>query len=206
MPRWLITCVLLAAAAHATAGDARFAGRLIVEVVDDEAAGGRLRLVEDFTFLDSAARRWVAPAGTFVEAALVPRALQGLPLPAPEGVIRKAAVLRDARAAVQTDRWETVARMFYEASLAEELSEPEAKLLYMAWRAAGTRWEPPGSSCYRSCHAAVTRLVWRPDVRNVAIEPVIDWIWRRNPSLDEIDERLAALIHRPGPHLFAQSP
>ncbi|MBI1395289.1 MAG: DUF1353 domain-containing protein [Betaproteobacteria bacterium] len=207
MVRTLLSCVLWLTCLPVRADvDPHFAGRLVLEIPEDVSLAGRMRLVQDYTFVDGRGRRWTAARGSVVEGALVPSELRGLPLLAPDGQVRRAAVLRDAIASAGTEAWHDVARMFFEANLAEDVSRPQAKLLYMAWRAGGRRWEPHGSSCYGSCHAAVTLLTWKPDLRGLDFRPVIDWIWREDPSLDAIDDRLGQLIHRPGPHLFAQQP
>jgi hypothetical protein len=36
------------------------------------------------------------------------------------------------------------------------------------------------------------------------LRPIVEWIDRDNPSLDEIDEKVDAATRKPGPHLFAQ--
>jgi hypothetical protein len=130
--------------------------------------------------------------------------MQHLGIPLPEGPVRRAAVIRDVAVEARTEPWRKVARMYFDANLAEMVSEPEAKVLYAAWYAGGTRWEPRGSSCFRSCHIAATALAWQVDASSAPVAEILDWIWRDNPSLDAIDQRLDDAITRPGPHLFAQ--
>lgn len=182
-----------------------FEGVVRLEIADDPEAGGRLRLLETFALRDAEGRRWEAPAGTLVSGAAVPPSLRHLFDDLDAGTpLRKAAVLRDAVAAARTFGWKTVARVYHDASRAELASEPEAKALYAAWYAGGLRWEARGSSCYTRCHASAPDLVWRADLRDVDLQPVLAWIWSDDPDLDAIDARLDALVQRPGPHLFAQ--
>lgn len=182
-----------------------FEGAVRLEIPDDPAAGGRLRLLESFALRDADGRRWEAPGGTLVSGAAVPPSLRHL---FEDGIagepLRKAAVLRDAVAASRSESWKTVARVYHDATRAELASEPEAKALYAAWYAGGLRWAPRGSSCFGRCHAAAPDLAWHADLRGVDLRPVLEWIWRENPALDAIDARLDVLVKHPGPHLFAQ--
>ncbi|MEI7968425.1 MAG: DUF1353 domain-containing protein [Betaproteobacteria bacterium] len=183
-----------------------FLGKVVVEVADEVEVAYRLRTVEDFGFRDSSGRLWLVPRGAIVNGGLLPEDIRTPLLILPEGKIRKAAVVRDYFVSEASQPWRSVARMFHAANVAEQVSEPEAALLYMAWYAGGTRWEPRGSSCYRSCHASAMTLAWRPDLRNVDLTPIAAAVWAENLSLDQIDARVDAAIRRPGPHLFGQQP
>jgi len=182
-----------------------FEGAVRLEIPDDPAAGGRLRLMEAFSLRDAEGRRWEAPAGALVSGVAVPATLRHLFEDGGAGApLRKAAVLRDAIAISRTASWTAVARAYHDACRAELASEPEAKALYAAWYAGGLRWEPRGSSCYGRCHASAPDLAWHADLRDVDLRPVLEWIWNDNPDLDAIDARIDALVRSPGPHLFAQ--
>jgi hypothetical protein len=202
-----ITFAILTVAAGpaGSAGDApAFRGRVVLEIPDEPEASGRLRVAEEFSFVDSLGKTWTAPRGALAQGNLLPRPMQHLGIPLPEGPVRRAAVIRDVAVEARTEPWRKVARMYFDANLAEMVSEPEAKVLYAAWYAGGTRWEPRGSSCFRSCHIAATALAWQVDASSAPVAEILDWIWRDNPSLDAIDQRLDDAITRPGPHLFAQ--
>jgi len=195
---------MLLCAAGVAADAPRFTGRLAVELIDAIDFNHRFRLLEDFGFIDARGKSWIAPRGGIVDDEAVPRefqALMGLPYFAE---YRKAAMVHAYFRQQRTQPWQPVHRMLYEAAVAEGVTEWQARVLYAAVYAAGWRWEPPGSSCYRSCHASATSLGWRPDVTAAEIDPVLQWITQSNPALDEIDARLDATIAKPGPHLFAQ--
>ena len=189
-----------------SADQARFAGKVVVELLDDIEFDHKLKLVEDFSFQDASGKVWVAHKGGILDGTSVPRELRdltGLPFPME---YRKASVLHDYYCRVKTEPWRDVHRMFYNASLVEGLSESEAKTLYLAAYAGGWRWEIPGTSCYGSCHIAATSLAWKPAVTESIIQPLVEWIKQTNPTLDEIETRVDAVTKRPGPHLFAQMP
>ena len=181
-----------------------FSGKVVVELLDGIEFAHKLRLLDDFAFTDAGGKVWLARRGGILDGESVPRelySLGGLPYP-PE--YRKAAVVHDYFCRVRTEPWRQVHRTLFHASVAEGVSEIQAKTLYAAVYAGGWRWEPRGSSCYRSCHAAVASLAWKPAVTPAEVQPVLQWIEQNEPTLDDIDARLDALIRKPGPHLFAQ--
>jgi hypothetical protein len=186
-----------------SAGQARFVGKVVVEWLDDPFVP-TLQLREDFGFQDQDGKLWLAPRGQVLDGASIPLAFRdmiGMPF---VGDYRRASVVYDYYCHVMSEPWRDVHRMFYYASLTEGVGEVNAKVMYAALYAAGLRWEMPGSSCFKSCHAAAQSLTWRPYVEEKDLEPVVDWVKQANPPLREIDERVDAAVKRPGPHVFAQ--
>ena len=186
------------------AGPAGFSGRVVLELLDEAAFPHKLRLLEDFTFIDQTGKPWLARKGGILDGESVPRVLSALHDLPYAAEYRKSAVIHDYFCRARTEPWRQVHRALHEASLVEGLSDGEAKTLYATVYAGGWRWEPKGSTCYRSCHAVATSLVWRPAVTPEEVQPVLDWIGQTGPTLDEIDARLDAAIRKPGPHVFAQ--
>lgn len=187
------------------ADTARFAGRLAVELVDEIEFNHKFRLLDDFSFVDATGKVWLARKGDVTDDESVPRELCSLsPLLPHVSEYRKAAIVHRRFVLVKTEAWRQVDRMLYDASLAEGVSEPQAKALYAAVYAGGWRWEPRESTCYGSCHASASSLAWKPAATPSEIQPVLEWIAQAGPTLDQIDQRMDAAIHKPGPHLFAQ--
>lgn len=186
------------------ADEAEFSGRVVLELVEEVAHDHKLRLLEDFAFRDEHGHEWLAPRGALLDGWSITRELRGLPRLPLESQFRKSAVVHDHFSQVKTARWRDVHRMLYSASLVEGLAPTEAKTLYMAIYASGWRWEPKGSSCYGSCHAAATMLAWRPDATAAELAPVADWLQRSDPTLEQIEQQVDAALKRPGPHLFTQ--
>ncbi len=193
----------LSSLAHG-ADTAGFAGKVVLEVLDGIEFAQKLRLLEDIAFTDADGKVWRARKGAILDGESIPRELyatDGLPYPSE---YRRAAVVHDYFCRARTEPWRQVHRTLHQASTVEGVSEAQANILYAVVYAGGWRWEPRGSSCYRSCHAAAASLAWRPAVTQAQIQPVLQWIAQHGPTLDEIDARLDAAIRRPGPHLFAQ--
>jgi hypothetical protein len=206
---WASRFVICAAAiclcsAVLCADDARFSGKAVVELLDGIELDHKLKLLDDFRFADRSGKVWLAPSGAIIDGTSIPRELRdltGLPYVAE---YRKASVIHDYYCQAKTERWREVHRMFYDAAVTEGVSEPDAKVLYAAVYAGGWRWEPRGTSCYRSCHAAAESLGWKPVVTEAMIQPIVEWARQTNPPLDEIEKRIDAVTKKPGPHLFAQ--
>jgi hypothetical protein len=202
--RLAVTLATCCACPLLQAEEATFSGRVMLELVEEIAHDHQLRLLQDFSFRDEYGREWRAPSGALLDGWTIPRelrGLQGLPL---ESEFRKSAVLHDHFSQAKSGRWRDVHRMLYSASLAEGIPPTDAKVLYMIVYASGWRWEPKGSSCYGSCHAAAAMLAWRPDATAAELAPVADWLQQSDPTLEQIDQRVDAALKRPGPHLFTQ--
>jgi hypothetical protein len=195
------TCLCAVAVSADQAG---FSGKVVVELLDEVEFASKLRLLEDFAFTDADGKVWQARKGSILDGETIPRGLHslgGLPYLAE---YRKSAIVHDYFSRVRTEPWRLVHRTLYQASVVEGVSETEAKALYAVVYAGGWRWEPKGSSCYRSCHAAVASLAWKPAATLSEVQPVLEWIAQTGPTLDEIDARLDTAIRKPGPHVFAQ--
>jgi hypothetical protein len=182
----------------------RFAGKVVVEWLDDDPFVPTMRLAEDFAFEDANGKSWVAQKGHVLDGRSLPpafRALVGQPF---AGDYRKSCVLYDYYVHTMAEPWPDVHRMFYRAALAEGVDAVEAKVMYLVLFAQGSRWEVHGSSCFGSCHAAAPALVWRPVVHEEDLRPLAERIRQSNPSLEQIEQWAIGAIHKPGPHIFAQ--
>ncbi len=201
----LLTIVAASLSALANGVDhTGFSGKVVIEVLDEIEFAQKLRLLEEVAFTDADGKVWRASKGAILDGETIPRELYatgGLPYPSE---YRKAAVVHDYFCRARSEAWRQVHRTLHAASIVEGVSEAQARILYTVVYAGGWRWEPRGSGCYRSCHAAAASLAWRPAVTQAQIQPVLQWIEQHSPTLDEIDARLDAAIRRPGPHLFAQ--
>jgi hypothetical protein len=117
-------------------------GRFEGEVVAAWDADGRnMTLREDFAYVDSQGRRWLAPTGSEVNGATIPRlfwTVIGGPF---EGKYRNASVLHDVGCVEMQQSWEDVHRMFYEACRCGGVDEAQAKVMYYAVYHFGPRWQ-----------------------------------------------------------------
>jgi hypothetical protein len=201
-------CAVLAGlgvAAWSVAADTSgFAGRVVVEWLDDDPFIARMKLVEDFAFRDPAGRNWRAEKGHVLDGRSIPLLFRDLVGPPFAGEYRRSAVVYEVQAHRMQEPWRAVHRLFYHASRAEGVPDADAKLMYLALYAGGLRWEQPGSNCFSHCHTAAQSLSWMPATTPAEVQPVVEWIRQVNPGLDQIDRRVDATLRKPGPHIFGQ--
>lgn len=119
-------------------GMGRYTGKLIFEPLPD---GRRMRVVEDFGFMEADGLHWPVPPRSVVDGASIPGALWSLIGGPFEGKYRDASVVHDYYCAVRSADWQSVHRMFYRAMLVSEVSVRLAKLMYAAVYFAGPRWD-----------------------------------------------------------------
>lgn len=115
----------------------RFAGHVVSEWLGD---GRSMRLTEPFEYVDPEGARWVAPAGSIVNGASIPRffwRIVGSPL---TGCYRRASVLHDVHCDFRTRSWQHVHRMFYRAMRADGCGWLQASVMYWAVRIFGPKW------------------------------------------------------------------
>ncbi|MFN0316954.1 MAG: DUF1353 domain-containing protein [Burkholderiales bacterium] len=198
--------LILGVAAAMAAGVGTFLGKVVLEWDDEDGFNRhKIKLLSDFGFQDPAGKKWVAQKGAELDgSSFTPLFEQMVGLPF-VGEHRRASLLHDYYAKQLSEPWRDVRRMYYAALLAEGMSESEAKTTYAVLYGAGMRWEPKGSTCYINCHNGASTLVWRPDVIESEINTALEVLSEGNPSLDDIDKAVDAVILKPGPHLFSQS-
>ncbi len=197
--------ILIATAALSVGGSAadvgEFQGRVIVEWLDDPFVP-TMRVVEAFAYQQPGGKVWVVPGGHIVKGTGLPplfRDLIGQPF---DGGFRKSSIVYDYVTEKMTEPWDDAQHMFLDASMAEGVTQAEAKAMYLLLRAQGSRWETPDSKCYGRCHSKGKPLLWRPLVDEAIVGELVGWVRRNNPSLTEIEQQAATTILYPGPHVF----
>lgn len=116
---------------------------LVEGEVGDDAPDRRMQLLEDFAFVDPNGVRWVAPAGSKVDGASIPRMLWSVAGDPFIGQYRRASVLHDVACDDRTRPSKVVHRMFYDAMIADGTSEAQAVEFYTAVRLFGPHWDDP---------------------------------------------------------------
>jgi Protein of unknown function (DUF1353) len=202
----VLPVLVLSAAVVMAAGVGTFLGKVALEWDDEDGFNRhKIKLLSDFGFQDPSGKKWIAQKGAELDGnSFTPLFEQMVGLPF-AGEHRRASLLHDYFAKQLNEPWRDVRRMYYAALLAEGMSDHEAKTAYAVLYGAGMRWEPKGSTCYINCHNGASTLAWRPDVIESEINKALEILSEGNPSLDEIDKAVDAVIPKPGPHLFSQS-
>ena len=116
----------------------RFEGDVVTKWITDDL---EMELVKDFKYVDPQGKQWKAPTGSVINGASIPSMFWSVIGGPFEGRFRKASVLHDAACDVQTDSWEDVHRMFYDACRCSRVGIGKAQTMYWAVYHFGPRWE-----------------------------------------------------------------
>ena len=114
-----------------------FIGSVIAEWLDD---GRKMRLTEDFIYIDPSGRRWEAPKGSVIDGASIPClawSFIGGPF---EGNYRNASVIHDVACIERKLPWQDVHLAFYTAMRAANVDQWKARVMYGAVFHFGPRW------------------------------------------------------------------
>jgi uncharacterized protein DUF1353 len=156
-----------------------------------ENDGRTMSLLSELHYTDPEGIVWIAPAGSVVDGASIPRVLWSFMGGPFDGKYRNASVLHDVAYDQKTRPWPQCDRMFYNAMRCSGVSATEAKTMYYALYRHGRHWRRP-----RDFAGAITRdeqIVPRAlPVSEEEIEETRSWIENANPSLSQIEARAAA--------------
>jgi Protein of unknown function (DUF1353) len=148
-----------------------------------EADGRTMTLLNELRYTDPKGVVWIAPAGSAVDGASIPRALWpffGGPF---EGKFRNASVLHDVAYDQKSRPWQQVDRMFYDAMRCSGVGAVEAKTFYYALYRHGRHWKLKKNTEEESRST---------EVNPAEVDAIQQWIRQTDPTLDQIDSRAAA--------------
>ena len=147
-----------------------------------ESDGVTMVLLNELRYTDPYGEVWVAPVGSRVDGASIPRAFWSLIGGPFEGKYRKASVLHDVAYDQQARSWEDVDRMFYNAMRCSGVGALTAKTMYYALRRHGRHW--------KHRQAVPVDPVRRPtSIAPSEVDEIQDWVKKNDPSLDQIEAR-----------------
>jgi hypothetical protein len=160
--------------------------------------GRTMTLLNELRYTDPNGVVWVAPAGSKVDGASIPRTLwtfMGGPF---EGRYRNASVLHDVAYEQKKRPWQDCDRMFYNAMRCSGVGAVEAKTMYYALVRFGNHWKfpikrgkrPKPSEVARQAEELQTDQYPRATAADSQdIQGARDWIRGNDPSLQEIEQR-----------------
>jgi len=144
-----------------------------------EADGRTMTLLKELRYTDPKGVVWIAPAGSEVDGASIPRALWpffGGPF---EGRYRNASVLHDVAYDQKSRPWQEVDRMFYDAMRCSGVGVVEAKTFYYALYRHGRHWK------FKDKPEELRATAVNP----AEVDAIQQWIRQNNPNLDQIESR-----------------
>ena len=156
-----------------------------------ENDGRQMTLLSELRYIDPDGIVWIAPAGSVVDGASIPRALWSLMGGPFDGKYRNASVLHDVAYDQKTRPWKLCDRMFYNAMRCSGVSATEAKTMYYALYRHGRHWKRtrflPGAAVAED--EVVPRAIAVDEQEDIAATR--DWIENAKPSLTQIEARAA---------------
>ena len=160
-----------------------------------DSDGRSMTLLSELRYTDPKGETWVAPAGTKVDGASIPRYLWSLMGGPFEGKYRNASVLHDFSYDQHNRPWQDCDRMFYNAMRCSGVSATEAGTMYYALYKFGRHWKFPIKRAKALKPAellAAGELPRAIPVDTNEVNTARDWIRNADPSLEEIEQRADA--------------
>ena len=148
-----------------------FEGEVRAEWLKHDGDDRRMRLLEQFVFVDDNGQRWVAEVNDEVDGASIPRFLWTVAGSPFVGDYRRASVIHDVECQRKLRPSKDVHQMFYEAMRCDGVPDDTALKFYTAVRLFGPRWEVTPAGEVR-VFAATARV--RPGVTFEQVSSVLD--------------------------------
>ena len=160
-----------------------------------DSDGLNMTLLSEVRYTDPYGVVWVAPAGSKINGASIPRAFWSFFGGPFDGKYRAASVLHDVAYEQQARPWQQCDRMFYNALRCSGVGVIEAKTMYYALYRHGHHWKHP---VRRATEATLSDLAPRAE-RATAVDPgevdaIQKWIEHNDPSLDQIETRAGTVV------------
>lgn len=146
-----------------------------------ENDGRTMVLLNELRYTDPYGEVWVAPAGSRVDGASIPRGFWSIIGGPFEGKYRNASVLHDVAYDQQNRPWQEADRMFYNAMRCSGVSALTAKTMYYTLVRHGRHWKHPRDV------TPAEQSATRPAPGDV--DEIKRWIQTSDPSLEQIDAR-----------------
>ena len=161
------------------------------------ADGRTMTLITELRYTDPQGFVWIAPIGSVVDGASIPRYLWSIMGGPFEGKYRNASVLHDVAYGQHNRPWQDCDRMFYYAMRCSGVSVVEAKSMFYALYKFGHHWKFPikRAKPVKFEGQLVARAEQIPraiPVNPEQINEARDWIRSADPSLDQIEQRADA--------------
>jgi Protein of unknown function (DUF1353) len=159
--------------------------------------GRTMTLLSELRYIDPKGVAWVAPKGSVVDGASIPRYLWSLMGGPFEGKYRNASVLHDVAYEERNRPWQDCDRMFYDAMRCSGVSVTEAKTMYYVLYKFGHHWKFPVKRA-RPVEVGGQIVAKAEEIqRAIPVNPgeinrARDWISNTNPSLEQIEARAGA--------------
>jgi hypothetical protein len=157
--------------------------------------GRSMTLLTELRYIDPHGVEWVAPIGSVVDGASIPRYLWSIMGGPFEGQYRKASVLHDVAYGEKKRPWQDCDRMFYYAMRCSGVNAVQAKTMFYALYRFGHHWKFPikrGKPVKFEGQMVARAIPRAMPVNQNEVNDARDWIRRAEPSLEQIEQRADA--------------
>jgi hypothetical protein len=154
-----------------------------------------MTLLTELRYIDPHGVVWVAPIGSVVDGASIPRYLWSIMGGPFEGQYRKASVLHDVAYGEKKRPWQDCDRMFYYAMRCSGVNAVQAKTMFYALYRFGHHWKFPikrGKPVKFEGQMVARAIPRAMPVNQNEVNDARDWIRRAEPSLEQIEQRADA--------------
>ena len=159
--------------------------------------GRTMTMLNELRYTDPKGVVWIAPAGSVIDGASIPRALWSFMGGPFEGKYRNASVLHDVAYDRKNHPPAEVDRMFYNAMRCSGVGAVEAKTMYYALLRFGRHWKFTVKKAKPVLPNSSRDLVNPQEPRSTTLDPnevgaIQQWIRQNDPTLDQIESRVDA--------------
>jgi hypothetical protein len=160
-----------------------------------DADGRSMTLLNELRYTDPKGVVWIAPAGSRIDGASIPRALWSFMGGPFEGKYRNGSVLHDVGYDQKNRPPAEVDRMFYNAMRCSGVSALEAKTMYYSLLRFGRHWKFSTKKAKPVLPDLSQDVVNPQEPRSTTLDPnevgaIQQWIRQNDPSLDQIESRV----------------
>jgi hypothetical protein len=155
--------------------------------------GRSMTLLNDLRYNDPKGNVWIAPAGSQVDGASIPKSLWSIMGGPFEGKYRNASVLHDVAYDQHNRPWQECDLMFYNAMRCSGVSAVEAGTMYYALYKFGRHWrytvkkaKPVEGTAQVADNEKFPRAI---PVNAIDVNATRDWINNTQPSVEQIQQR-----------------
>jgi uncharacterized protein DUF1353 len=164
--------------------------------------GRTMTLLSELRYTDPKGETWVAPTGSVVDGASIPRSLWSVMGGPFEGKYRNASVLHDVSYDQHNRPWQDCDRMFYNAMRCSGVGAVEAGTMYYALYKFGHHWKfevkkarplKPKEAAELARNEQFPRAI---PVNPAEINDARNWIRGNEPSLEQIEQHADAEVRQ----------
>jgi Protein of unknown function (DUF1353) len=166
-----------------------------------DADGRSMTLLNELRYTDPQGLVWIAPAGSSVDGASIPKSLWSFMGGPFEGRYRNASVLHDVSYDQKKRPWADCDRMFYNAMRCSGVGAVEAGTMYYSLYKFGHHWKTPIKKAKKLSKkerlalaqpAEPVEVMRAEPVNRVSIDQAREWIRSAEPSLEQIEQHADA--------------